>query len=183
VDHLVVVTHPQPITLEARPLGHDELPEGAVALGYYHEGHLVARGVVAPEAVEAITGLLARPVSLALAAAEDDDGNIDARVCLVLPIDADLLADDDDEDDDQPNEPWKDSLPSMPASIEAAAVGDAPDQPRLALLPIGNVLRGRRDRRHPDSILADAREMLENLVGGRARDSVQKAIDDLLGSL
>ena len=66
MDHLVVVTHPQPIVLEARPLRHDGVPDGAIALGYYHEGHLVARGVVAPEAVEAINGLLARPVSLAL---------------------------------------------------------------------------------------------------------------------
>lgn len=184
MDHLVVVTHPQPIVLEARPLRHDGVPDGAIALGYYHEGHLVARGVVAPEAVEAINGLLARPVSLALAASEDDQGNIDARVCLVLPIDPDLLEEEEEaEGEDQPGEPWKASLPDLPAGIESASVNSEGEQLKLALLPIGNVVRGRRDRHHPDSIAADAREMLDNLVGGRARDSVQKAIDDLLNSL
>jgi hypothetical protein len=79
-------------------------------------------------------------------------------------------------------EPWRTSVPSLPAGIETAAEGD-PDQLKLALLPIGNVVRGQRDRRHPESIAADAREMLDNLVGGRAQDSVQKAIDDLLRNL
>ncbi|MGH7460008.1 MAG: hypothetical protein ACREMA_03140, partial [Longimicrobiales bacterium] len=104
------------------------------------------------------------------------------RVCLVLPIDAELLRD-DEEDPDEPEEPWKASLPSLPAGIETASVVDSPDQPKLALLPIGNVVRSSRDRHHPDDVAADAREMLDNLVRGRARDSVQKAIDDLLGSI
>jgi hypothetical protein len=180
LEHLVVVTHPQPIGLEARPIPQETVPDGAIALGYYHDGHLVARGVVTPEAAEAINNLLLRPVSLALAAAEDDEGNIDARVCLVLPVDPDMLESDEDE---QPDEPWKGSLPALPAGIETPAGNEDRGQARLALLPIGNVVRGRKDRHHPDDVAADTREMLENLVGGRARDSVQKAIDDLLGSL
>jgi hypothetical protein len=180
VEHLVVVTHPQPITLEARPIAHETLPDGAIALGYYHEDHLVARGVVTAEAAEAINNLLLQPVSLALAAAEDDEGNIDARVCLVLPVDPDMLENDEDE---LPDEPWKGSLPSIPPGIETAAASEDKSQARLALLPIGNVVRGHKDRHHPDDVAADTREMLDNLVGGRARDSVQKAIDDLLGSL
>ncbi|MGH7470511.1 MAG: hypothetical protein ACRENP_21405 [Longimicrobiales bacterium] len=181
MDHLVVVTHPRPIVLEARPLRHDGVPEGAIALGYFYEGHLIARGVVAPEAVEAIHGLLATPVSLALAAAEDDHGNIDARVCLVLPLDADVA---EEESQAQSVEPWKSSIPSLPPGIESNASGEAEEgQPKLALLPIGHVVRGHRDRRHIDNVAADAREMLDHLVGGRAQDSVQKAIDDLLKNL
>jgi hypothetical protein len=181
VDHLVVVTHPRPIVLEARQLQHDGVPEGAIALGYYHDGHLIARGVVTSEAVEAIQSLLATPISLALAAAEDDQGNIDARVCLVLPLDTDLL---EEEAQSQPAEPWRSSIPALPPGIEAGSVPNPDDsQPKLALLPIGHVVRGHRDRRHVDSVAADAREMLDNLVGGRAQDSVQKAIDDLLKNL
>ena len=183
MDQLVVVTHPDPITLEARSIEHDELPEGAVALGYYHGGSLIARGVVSPDAVEAIRSLLTVPVSVALAAAEDEDGNIEARVCLVLPIDPDLLTDEDGEEG--ADEPWKSSLPALPAGIES--IPAQPDEPsnraKLALLPIGNVVRHRKDRNHPDEVVDDVREMLDNLVGGRARDAVQKAIDDLLNSL
>jgi hypothetical protein len=181
VDHLVVVTHSKPIDLEARPIRHGSLPEGAIALGYYHDGYLVARGVVSPEAVEAIRGLLTRPVSVALAAAEDTEGNIDARVCLVLPLDPDQLP--LEEEDDEPSEPWKSSLPSVPPGIETTPDSGDQQRPKLALLPIGNVVRGHKDRQHPGNVAADAREMLENLVGGRGQDAIRKAIDDLLKSI
>jgi len=178
VDHLFVVTHPDPIVLEARPLEQGAAPAGSVALGYFHDGRILARGVVAREAVDAIHGLLEKPVSLALAASEDEDGNIDARVCLVLPIDVDEAVDGDADGD----EPWKASVPAPPIGLGEDSGFDSPDQPKLALLPIGNVVRGADQRRHAD-VADDAREMLRNLLAGRARDAVQKAIDDLLDSL
>jgi hypothetical protein len=183
VDPLVVVTHPDPIQLEARSIRYESLPEDAVALGYYHDGFLIARGVVSPDAVEAIRSLLVQPVTLALAAAEDEDGNIDARVCLVLPIDPDMLSEDDGEE--SPDEPWKSSLPALPSGIESLPANqpDQSDRTKLALLPIGNVVRNTKDRNHPDDVVADVREMLDNLVGGKAQDAVQKAIDDLLNSI
>ncbi|MEX2282211.1 MAG: hypothetical protein WEE89_06985 [Gemmatimonadota bacterium] len=184
MDHLVVVTHPSRIALEARPVQHDAVPEGAIALGYYHDGHLVARGMVSPDAIEAIHGLLAKPVSLALAAAEDDHGNIDARVCVVLPIEPGLLQ--ADAQDDEPQEPWQASIPVMPEGIEAVMereTGSTNGEPKLALLPIGNVVRGKNDRKYPESIAEDAREMLDTLVHGQAQDAVRKAIDDLLRSI
>ena len=79
--------------------------------------------------------------------------------------------------------PGRRVCPTLPAGIESTSVNAEGEQLKLALLPIGNVVRGRRDRRHPESVAADVREMLDNLVGGRARDSVQKAIDDLLNSI
>jgi len=89
MDHLVVVPHPVPISLEARSLRTGTVPDGAVGLGYYHDGRLIARGVVAAGALDTIRSLLSEPVSVALAAREDDDGNIDGRICLVLPVDPD----------------------------------------------------------------------------------------------
>lgn len=189
MESLVVVTHPEPLRIEARPMDAVETPAGSIALGYYHEGRVLARGVVAEEALDAITGLLASPVSLALAATEDEHGNIEARVCLVLPVDAEEVR--GEEGEEGPDEPWKASLPAAPEFsaepwIEGDDVDDDDDdedgQPRLALLPIGNAVRGARDRHHED-IVDDAREMLENLLAGRSRDAVDKAIDDLLGSL
>jgi hypothetical protein len=184
VDELVVVTHPEPIRLEARPIEHDSVPEGEVALAYYHDGRLLARGVVSPEAVKAINGILGEPVSVALAATEDDKGNIDARFCLVLPVDPDKWPSDEE---DGPDEPWRSSLPSAPAfdtdyDAPAREEGDE-ESPRVALLPIGNVVRPSRDRNHPGSIAKDLREMLVNLMEGKASDAVEKAIDDLLRSL
>ncbi|HEX9109398.1 MAG TPA: hypothetical protein VF832_19280, partial [Longimicrobiales bacterium] len=144
MDQLVVVTYPEPIVIETRPIEHFSVPEGAVGLGYYHEGHLIARGVVAPDSVDAIKGLLDEPVSLALAATEDAEGNIDARVCLVLPMDGV-----GQEEEDEEAEPWKASVPPPPMELEEDGEDedeedeedDEDEEPRVALLPIGNVVR------------------------------------------
>jgi hypothetical protein len=175
LEQLVVVTHPDPVVLEARPIDDVETPLDSVALGYYHDGHVLARGVVANEALDAIHGLLREPVSVALAATEDEDGNIEARVCLVLPVEPEELESDDEEQD---AEPWRSSVPAPPDEF-----GDGyEDRPKLALLPIGNAVRGASHRNHSD-VAGDAREMLMNLLSGRSHDAVSKAIDDLLGSL
>ena len=180
MESLVVVTYPEPISIEARPVDTVDTPDGSVALGYYHDGHVVARGVVAEDALEAINGLLAAPVSLALAAMEDEEGNIDARVCLVLPVDAEELRQGEEEGAE---EPWQASVPAAPRfGDDWLEAEEEADGPRLALLPIGNAVRGARDRRHED-VAGDAKEMLENLLAGRARDAVSKAIDDLLDSI
>jgi hypothetical protein len=187
VDQLVVVTHPAPLRLEARELEHEGTPEGSVALGYYCDGHVVARGVVTDAALEAIQALLDEPVSLALAATEDESGNIEGRVCLVLPFDAVQ----NEGGEEAGAEPWRASVPGPPPDIglsydteqpPGAGTGGDADGTRLALLPIGHVIRAKRDRRH-GSVEGDVREMLDNLISGRARDAVSKAIDDLLDSL
>lgn len=182
MDSLVVITHPQPLRLEARHLEHDTTPPGSTALAYYHDERLVARGIVAEDAVAAIRSLLRAPVALALAATEDDEHNIEARVCLVLPVDPDELERYIEDDEDEPDEPWKASVPPPAYEREANDDGEGDGQARLALLPIGNVVRGAHDRHHQD-VAGDAREMLDNLVAGRAKGAVDKAIDDLLDSL
>jgi hypothetical protein len=174
LEQLVVVTYPDPVVLEVRPVEGVTTPDDSVALGYYHEGHVLARGVVANEALDAIHGLLREPVSVALAATEDEAGNIEARVCLVLSVDGD----EEQAGDDEPDEPWRTSVPKPPGELG----GDYDERPRLALLPIGNAVRGASHRNHPD-VAGDAREMLSNLLAGRSQDAVNRAIDDLLGSL
>lgn len=184
MDHLVVVPHPVPIALEARSIRHGAVPEGAVGLGYYYDGRLIARSVVAAGAIETIKSLLAMPVSVALAAREDEEGNIDGRICLVLPVE-----DDDETEEGEAGEPWRSSIPAPPPEVEGGYGGggedaeEGEDSPRFALLPIGNVVRPAGDRHHPEDVAHDAREMLENLLAGGGRDSVQKAIDDLLKSI
>jgi len=182
MDHLIVVPHPTPIALEARSLRHNAVPEGAVGLGYYYDGRLIARSVVAAGALETIRSLLAVPVSVALAAREDDDGNIDGRICLVLPVEAD----EDEDGASGSSEPWRASVPPPPTEVGGAGgsgEGDGASEPQFALLPIGNVIRPASDRSHPDDVAHDAKEMLENLLVGGGRDAVRKAIDDLLRSI
>lgn len=180
MDEFVVVTYPEPLRIETRPIQHYAVPEGSVGLGYYHDGHLIARGVVAPDSVAAIKGLLDEPVSLALAATEDAEGNIDARVCLVLPMDGVG----EEEDEEEANEPWKASVPPPPMEVEEEEEDEEGDEePRVALLPIGNIIRSARDRKHLEEVEVDVWEMLENLVRGEAEDAAQRAIDDLLNSL
>jgi hypothetical protein len=187
MDELIVVTHPDPILLEARPIDIEPPEEGNVALAYYHDGHMLARGFVASEAVRAIEGILSNPVSVALAATEDPAGNIDARFCLVLPVDPNRFP--VDEEDETGEEEWRSSLPSPPTF--GSNYDENPDieyeegdeRPRVALLPVGNIVRKAEDRHHPHDIARDLRDMLVTLMEGRAKDSVAKAIDDLLRSL
>ncbi|MGH7482400.1 MAG: hypothetical protein ACRELV_09610 [Longimicrobiales bacterium] len=182
MDHLIVVTYPEPLRIRAHPIDGDAVDEGNVGLVYYYDEHVIARGVVDSDAVASINNLLRRPVLVALAATEDETGNIDGRVCLVLPVEGEALKTEGDEDRD---EPWKSSLPDPPDlgdGFDPAAAGDE-DKPKMALLPIGNVVRGVRDRNHLDDVAADASEMLRNLLSGQARDAVRKAIDDLLDSI
>lgn len=182
MDQLVVVTYPEPIRIETRPIEHYSVPDGAVGLGYYYDGHLIARGVVAPDSIDAIKGLLDEPVSVALAATEDEDGNIDARVCLVLPMDGVAQ---EEEDEEEASEPWRASIPQPPSDFgtDDDEEGEDDEEPRVALLPIGTVVRSNRDRNHPEEVEVDVWEMLENLVNGRAEDAARKAIDDLLRSI
>jgi hypothetical protein len=180
MDQVVIVTYPRPIRLEALEVEHEAVPDGGIGMAYYYQRNVVARGVVTPEAVQVIRKLLDVPVTLALAATEDSDGNIDARVCVMIPMDSELLR----QDDPAENEPWRESVPQPPAEIEDSWKRDPEsDSPQMALLPLGNVIRSARNRNHPDSVAGDAREMLSNLMTGKGQDAVSRAIDDLLDSL
>jgi hypothetical protein len=173
---VIIVTHGTPLFLRIERIAHKGTPAGQAAVAWLHEGTLVARGLLPEDALPALQSLLQHPVALALAAKEDGSGNIDGRVCLVLPV----RGEDVGGDDDDAAEPWKSSVPA-PAWESQAAPG--PEQHGdLALLPIGNVVRSAANRNHAD-VAGDAREMLANLLTGQARDAVDKAIDDLLGSL
>ncbi|HEX6940780.1 MAG TPA: hypothetical protein VF158_15295 [Longimicrobiales bacterium] len=178
MESLIIVTHPEPVALVARPIEHEAVPEGSIGVGYYFHDALIARSVVTPESMQAIHSILSTPVSVALAATVDEQGNIDGRVCLVLPVGAGRP------DPDVEDEPWKASVPAPPPEVERGYAEDGDGTPpRFVLLPIGNVIRHARDRTHPDDPAGDAREMLQNLLNGRAQDAVAKAIDDLLRSI
>jgi hypothetical protein len=175
MEPLVVVTHGTPVNLTARPIdAPGDPPPETIALGFFIGDHVIARGVVAESALPTINALLADPVTVALAATEDDDGNIDARVCLVVRVTR--------EGEEGPDEPWRESVPAPPFESEGSSSSGDAEQGGLALVPLGNVVRASANRRHED-LASDVREMLSNLLTGRTQDAVNKAIDDLLDSL
>jgi len=183
VKPVVVVTYPHAVPLEVQRFKHDSVPDNAVGLAYYFRGGLIARGVVSDDALASIESLVSDPVHVALAAQEDDSGNIEGRLCLVLPMELgrELMEDDEAED---ASEPWKASVPTPPTESDGYGTGGEDDEkPQMALLPIGNVVRSQSARNHPDDVSADAREMLVNLLTGGGEDAVKRAIDDLLDSI
>jgi hypothetical protein len=176
MEPLVVVTHAMPVNLSARPIDAlAEAPPETVALGFFLGDHVIARGVVAESALPTINALLADPVTVALAATEDDNGNIEARVCIVVRVTR-------DEEADVPEEPWRESVPAPPFESENGESSAGDGEGGLALVPLGNVVRSSTNRHHED-LAGDAREMLANLLTGGAHDAVSKAIDDLLDNL
>ena len=67
-----------------------------------------------------------------------------------------------------------------------AADGDGEgENPSFAAILLGNIVRFDRDRRHRDSLVQEAIDVLQRIVGGGAplSDADAKAIDDLLDSL
>lgn len=187
MQRLVIVTHPEPLPVEAQITDPESDHEDHVIMAYFVNGKLIARGTVLQEAAEAIQMLLRQPMPVALAATEDEDGNIGGQVCLLLPSD---LAGTLNYEMEEPEEPWKSSIPAPPPEVDSSYVqGEEVPEPedesreRIALLPLGNVLRPAKYRNHPDNIAGDAKEMLEVLLAGKARNAVQQAIDDLLDSI
>jgi hypothetical protein len=175
MDPFIVVTHPEPIHLEVRPIEAADLPADHIALGFFHLDSLLARGVVPPPAVQPLIELLSNPVTVALAVTQDDDGNVDGRLCVVLR----MPDGNPPPDSEEPEEPWRTSVPDLPSGVES----DEPGKPaHLALLPLGNVVRSAANR-HQAELVDEARDMLQNLLAGRAQDAVSQAIDDLLDSL
>jgi hypothetical protein len=175
MDGFLVVTYPAPVRLHAKRIEHDSVPQGHIALGYFSGDHLVARGVVPPSALEPLYDLLNEPIKLAIAVAEDAERNIEGRVCVVLPV-AEERA-----NPRENAEPWRRSVPDVPAGIESGE-SNAETQSRLVLLPLGQVVRSAANRKH-EQLADDARDMLDTLVSGKAEDAVSRAIDDLLRSI
>lgn len=173
MEPVIVVTHGRPLHVVARQLEGGTATTDTIALGYFVGDHLIARGVIAASALDTLQEVLREPVTLALAADEDDAGNIDARVCIVVRLESSGTR-----DGVETSEPWRASVPAPPFETDPST----PDPRSLALVPLGDVVRSAQNRTH-DSLAGDVRDMLANLLHGRSRSAVDQAIDDLLNSL
>jgi hypothetical protein len=88
----------------------------------------------------------------------------------------------DEDEDDEPEEPWAASVPS--SGYEAAVDGDEDDEePNVATLPLGNIVRYAHDRVHPESLSHEAADVLRKVIQGETAELVDRALADLFKDL
>jgi hypothetical protein len=166
-----------PVQLTVALVQDERVPEGMVCMGSYRNGRLVARSVMPPEAWEQIDqyGIFDEPVQVVLVARAAPPG-VQCQLYAMVPL--------PDQEDDEPEEPWAASVPG--ASYEAV-VGEGEDdeeeddEPRVAPIPLGIIVRYERDRVHPQSLPLEAVDLLRKVIDGKTSEVVDRALADLLG--
>jgi hypothetical protein len=173
----VFVATAEPVSLTVAALADPRAPEGS-ALGSYIDGRLVARCAMPRGSIDRLMelGLLENPVPLGLVAFEAEPG-LQCRLLALVPAT-------DIEEEETADEPWRESVPSFEERM-AAEEGDAGENPSFAAILLGNIVRFDRDRKHKDSLVQEAIDVLQRIVGGAGPlgDADARAIDDLLDSL
>ncbi|MBX3147310.1 MAG: hypothetical protein KF785_11120 [Gemmatimonadales bacterium] len=179
---LVLATTDRPIPIVVRRIEDDRVPDGMIGLGTFLNDRLVARCAVPPEAADFIEerGLLAGPVPLVLAAKEEAPG-LQCRLFAVVPV--------PETESSEPAEPWAASVPRF----EDAVAESEPDPANGAfeglegvsggqgMVFLGQIVRFARDRQHPDNLGLEAADVLRTVVEGKAKEVVDRVLDDLLG--
>jgi hypothetical protein len=163
-----------PVQLKVELVEDERVPSGMVCMGTYRNGRLVARAVLSPEAWAQIQehGFFDEPLQVVLVARLAPPG-LQCQLFAMVPIPDDEL--------DDTEEPWSASVPSSSyeASIEAEAEDD--DDPQVAPIPLGNIVRYQSDRVHPESLPLETADVLRKIVEGEASEVVDRALADLLG--
>jgi hypothetical protein len=149
-----------------------------VCMGCYRNGRLVARSVLPPEAWGQIDeyGVFDDPVQIVLVARAAPPG-VQCQLYAMVPL--------PDEEDEAGDEPWSASVPgsSYEASLEDEDedTEEAADEPAVAPIPLGNIVRYERDRVHPESLPLEAVDVLRRVIDGETAEVVDRALADLLG--
>jgi hypothetical protein len=166
-----------PVRLSVSLVTDERVPEGMVCMGSFRNGRLVARSVMPPEAWRQIEefGIFDEPVQVVLVARAAPPG-LQCQLYAMVP-----LPEDDDEEDEAP---WAASVPS--SAYEAAVEGDEDEEdeeeePKVAPIPLGQIVRYDRDRVHPESLPLEAVDILRKIIDGDTSEVVDKALGDLLG--
>src|SRR5215210_1697491 len=164
----------EPVQLEVSLIEDERVPAEMVCMGTYRNGRLVARSVMSPEAWEQIQahGFFDEPLQVVLVARVAPPG-LQCQLFAMVPLPA--------EESDDPEEPWAASLPgaSYDATMDDEQGGE--DDPQVAPVPLGNIVRYDRDRAHPNSLPLEAADVLKKVIEGDAAEVVDRALADLLG--
>ncbi|HET6579364.1 MAG TPA: hypothetical protein VFG66_13645 [Gemmatimonadales bacterium] len=163
-----------PVQLTVGLLQDERVPDGMVCMGSYRNGRLVARAVLPPEAWGQIHdyGIFDEPVQVVLVARTAPPG-LQCQLYAMVP-----LPDEEDEED----EPWSASVPGSSYESVVEEDEDEPDEdPAVAPIPLGNIVRYERDRVHPESLPLEAVDVLRRIIEGETSEVVDRALADLLG--
>ncbi|HEU5304890.1 MAG TPA: hypothetical protein VFU40_09630 [Gemmatimonadales bacterium] len=165
----------EPVQLKVSLVEDDRVPEGMLCMGTYRNDRLVARSVLSPEAWAQIQelGFFDQPLQVVLVARLAPPG-LQCQLFAMVPIP-------DEDSPDEAEEPWAVSVPSSAyeASVEREPAGS--DDPRIAPIPLGNIVRYSRDRVYPESLPLETADVLRKIIEGGASEVVDRALADLLG--
>jgi len=163
----------EPVQLEVGLIEDERVPAEMVCMGTYRNGRLVARSVMSPEAWEQIQthGFFNEPLQVVLVARVAPPG-LQCQLFAMVPLPDEL---------EEPEEPWSASVPS--SSYEASLAEDAAESedPEVAPVPLGNIVRYQKDRVHPESLPLETADILKKIIEGEAAEVVDRALADLLG--
>lgn len=176
----VLATTDEPVPLEVREIPDDRVPDGMRCLGTFLDGQLVARCAVPPGAAEYFDrhGLFGAPRQLVLAAREEEPG-LRCELYAIVPMPSAPMA--DGEGDDAEAEPWAASVPGSGYEAAVASAEAEDEEPTMAAVLLGQIIRFRKDRKHPESLPLETVDVLARIVSGRVVEVVDRVLDDLLG--
>lgn len=162
------------VQLEVGLIEDERVPAEMVCMGTYRNGRLVARSVMSPEAWEQIQehGFFDEPLQVVLVARVAPPG-LQCQLFAMVP-----LPEEEAEDSD---EPWATSVPSSSYEASLASEPGEQENPQVAPVPLGNIVRYQRDRVHPESLPLETADILKKIIEGDAAEVVDRALADLLG--
>lgn len=178
----------RPLQLRLVPIEEERAPEGMACIGSFLGPKLVAKCVVPPDAAVFLLekGLFNNPVRLALAAREQDPG-LQCQLFALVELPGDFFSNRDD-DDEEAEAPWADSVPGAAYDRVISGEEDSGDgdgegetEDRQAAVFLGQIVRFRKDRKHPDDLALETVDVLKTIVQGDVSEVVDKVLEDLLG--
>ena len=172
-DGVTVSTTPLPLVL--RTLEDDRVPAGQAGLGTYLGERLIARNTFPTEFVERLplTELFSQPVPLLFHVALGGPG-IQGTLYALVPSGPF----EEDEESDEAEEPWAESVPRYEDSLDAADLEEG--QERRAMFPLGVLVRVARDRRFPNDLGLEAKDLLHTVLTGQSHEVIDRVLEDLL---
>ena len=163
-----------PVQLEVALVEDERIPEGMVCMGTFRNGRMVARAVLTPEAWAQIEehGFFDEPLQVVLVARLAPPG-LQCQLFAMVPLGQD--------EGEEADEPWAASVPSSAYESALESESEEEDDPRVAPIPLGNIVRFERDRVHPDSLPLETADVLKKIIEGGTSEVVDRALSDLLG--
>ena len=168
-----IATTAEPVQLNVALIEDERVPADMVCMGTYRNDRLVARSVISPEAWAQIQehGFFDEPLQVVLVARVAPPG-LQCQLFAMVPIPEEEL--------EEAEEPWAASVPSSSYEAEVDGENSDEDDPRVAPVPLGNIVRFERDRVHPDSLPLETADVLKKIIEGEASEVVDRALADLL---